>query len=213
MKKSILSLAVIFIFTVCALPSNAGPYDNTCKINGVRYTMGRVIEKFGQNAKAIKGCCVCGTSESLCGGMYMEDYDGSGLDYTLTLIAAKHNHFQCLKYLVESCGGGVDHFQYGGENKYYTHLMYAVKNGNVEMVKYLLSKGASASRKNKYGESAKDLALKSGNQEIINIFKNNSYSDLMDLKYKQEIIKMLKIHNQDKEKALANLGLHFDNLI
>ncbi len=211
MKKSMLSLAVIFIFTLCALPSNAGPYDNTCKINGVRYTMGRVIEKFGQSAKAIKGCCVCGTRESLCGWAYTEDYDGSGLYYSLTLIAAKHNHFQALRYLVESCRGGVDHFPSKEDN--YTHLMYAVKNGNVEMVKYLLSKGASATRKNKYGESAKDMAAKSRNQEIVNIFKNNSYSDLMDLKYKQEIIKMLKIHNQDKEKALADLGLHFDNLI
>lgn len=216
MKKSVVSLAVIFVFMLSALPSYAGKNDNTCFINGVKYSMGNVIAKFGKSAKIIKGCCDCGGTYPLCGGGYIEDYNNSGIEYPLTVIAAKHNHYQCLKYLIGSCGGGANSMPWGSRKRDYvdlTPIMYAVRNGNVEMVKYLLSKGADKYRKNEMGESAVDMAKKSGNQEIIEALKNNSYSKLMDLKYKQEMIKILKLNDQDKEEALADLGLHLNNLI
>lgn len=216
MKKSVVSLAVIFVFMLGALPSYAGKNDNTCFINGVKYSIGNVIAKFGKNAKIIKACCDCGNTYPLCGGGYIEDYNNSGIEYPLTVIAAKHNHYQCLKYLIGSCGGGVNSMPWGSRKRDYvdlTPIMYAVKNGNVEMVKYLLSKGADKYRKNEMGESAVDMAKKSGNQEIIEALNSNSYSKLMDLKYKQEIIKMLKLNDHDKEEALADLGLRINDLI
>lgn len=219
MKKNVFSLAVIFAFMLCALPSYADVTDNYCRINGVRYTIGNVIAEFGNNAAAVKGCCACGTSKSLCNPGYMEDYERTGKhDYNLTLIAAKHNHYQCLKYLVETCRGLVDNFASSRDlgripEGEYTQLMYAVKNGNVEMVKYLLSKGANANRRNFSGESAKDIASRKGNQEIINLLKNTSYTNNLDLKYKKEIIDTLRSIDYEDEIAFAGLEEYFKELI
>lgn len=217
MKKSVLSFVLLVTFILGSAPLRAEEYY--CSYKGVKYTLGQVIEKFGDSASMVKSCCECGTPRQLCYPGISEKNKSDGLYYNLTLIAAKYNRFNSLRYLVEVCkqaGGRTPTLNnwpyrtYLQPQEEYTELMWAVKNGNLQMVNYLLKRGADANLKNRYGKNAKDIASELGNQEIISALRNNAYSGLLDTKYKQEIINMLTFDEAGKEKALADLGLSLD---
>jgi ankyrin repeat protein len=56
-----------------------------------------------------------------------------------------------------------------------TPLMYACDNGQAEIVRLLLDRGASRKSKDSVGQTALDIAKKSGRTEIVALFKSRPH--------------------------------------
>ena len=92
MKKT---LTLLFVLTALFLVKNSYA-SSVCSVNNINYELGAAIEKFGENATVVVGCC---KQTGMCGPGYAYEKGGIGKD--LTLIAAENNYLNALKYFVE----------------------------------------------------------------------------------------------------------------
>ena len=80
--------------------------------------------------------------------------------------ASDCNNLKIVKYLIEEKDTDIN---IKVDNYNYIALMYAVSNGNFETTEYLIEQGADTQIKNIYNETVYDIAMRKGNQDIINL--------------------------------------------
>ena len=161
-------LILCFILTCLFFVKNSYA-SSICTVDNVNYELGAAIEKFGNNAAVVVGCC---KQTGMCGPGYAYEKGGIGRD--LTLIAAENNYLNALKFFIEQRDCRTESWPYDVEKakeiKDYTPLMWAVKNNNYDMVKYLLLKnGISVKTRNQWGKTALDYAEKTKNDKLIKL--------------------------------------------
>jgi len=143
--------------------------------------------------------------------------DDTGL--TLTMLAAKYNHLDMVKYFIEQRHVNVNKKSYWGrENS--TALLVAAEAGNTDIVKYLLSKGAKVNQRESWNHLTPLIyAAKNGHYEIvklllkhnadINIRTKSDWSDMPDVGEYQSGMTAIMYAAVNKHKDIVDLLLKY----
>jgi ankyrin repeat protein len=89
---------------------------------------------------------------------------------TALSLAALEGNIEMVKYILSHENIEVDHRDNLGQS----YLYLATLGENKEIVNILLNKGADPDLQNNEGESARDLAMKSSNDDFVTIFKTKT---------------------------------------
>lgn len=84
------------------------------------------------------------------------------------VAAAFHDHADVVEYLIQH-GADVDETDDNIVTGSYTALHWAAEHGHAEVAKRLLERGADSSLKNRYGKTARQLAIQQGHPEIVTL--------------------------------------------
>jgi len=89
---------------------------------------------------------------------------------TPLMYAAQEGHTDIVQYYTEECKLSVDTYDARGN----TALMAAVRRGQVDAARVLLKAGADKNKINIDGKTAKEMAMDSGNVDLINLLHDNT---------------------------------------
>ena len=108
--------------------------------------------------------------------MNQEGKASNGVGYTPLMVAARYEHFQIVKYLIEQCEAGPNIAHSDGWNALHIAALWNKKN--TKLIELLLTNMPlnSINKKNRYGDTPLDLAYEYNNspikQKIIDLIRS-----------------------------------------